>query len=203
MNRNHCIWEIRTILESIHQPKDDSLDKLLEHVQIERYNKSEEFQRIHTPATKIGVLLQGAMMVKRHEDNGDEKVVFFNTPDKTPFVGVLESLIKNEESTVQIKALADSWIGVVEYQKLLDLYSERHELETLGRKILEKHYLMALEQARFRQSTAAKVKWSIIERDYPQIFELCEKKDIANFIGVQPSTLSRLKKKYFKKTIQN
>lgn len=203
MNQKHCIEEIKSILESIHQPKDDSLDKLLEHVQIERYNKSEEFQRIHTPATKIGVLLQGAMMVKRHEDNGDEKVVFFNTPDKTPFVGVLESLIKNEESTVQIKALADSWIGVIEYQKLLDLYSKHHELETLGRKILEQHYLVALEQARSRQNTEGKEKWAIAERDYPRIFELCEKKDIANFIGVQPSTFSRMKKKYFKKIIPN
>lgn len=202
MNKDHCIAQIKSTVHSIYQPEDQSLDILLEHIYIKEVKKSEDFQKVHDPAIEIGVLVQGALMVKRHEDDGSEKVVFFNTPDKTPFVGVLDSLIKDEASNTQIKALEDSWLGVINYKDLLKLYGEHHELETLGRKILEKHYLIALEQARFRQNTEGKEKLVIAERDFPEIAKLCEKKDWANYIGVKPSTLSRLLEK-FRKITQN
>lgn len=200
MNREHCIAEIKARLEKIYEPLDESLDVLLSYVEVRSIKKSEQFQKEYAPSKEIGLLLQGTMIVKRLEKNGKEKVVFFNTPDRTPFVGTLETLIKDEESNVQIIALEDSWLGVINYKKLLKLYGEYHQLERLGRKILEFHYLIALEQARFRQNTPAKEKWDIAEREFPRVFELCDKKDFANYIGVNPSTFSRLLEKFRKMT---
>ena len=205
MIRGHHLDEIKSIVERVYRPEKNSLDELLNQVEIRQIKKSEDFQKVHTPATEIGVLIQGALIVKRHEADGNEKVVFFNTPKRTPFVGVLESLIKDEVSNVQIKALEDSWLGVINYKTLLKLYSKHHELETLGRKIMEKHYLIALEQARFRQNSVAKEKLEIAMRDFPEMVGLCEKKDWANYIGVKPSTFSRMErlKEKFKKITKN
>lgn len=194
MNHQHHISYIKEVLQTFHHLEDDALNQLLNLVQIKPYKKGEYFQKEYTPAVNIGILIQGTLMVRRFEEDGFENIVYFNTPDKTPFVGVLESLIKREDSITQIQALTDSYVGSIKYQDLLNLYSTNHEIESLGRKLVEHHYLIALDQGRYRKSNDDKKKYLILKEKHPEVLEMCKKQDIANYIGCTPNSFSRLLK---------
>jgi CRP-like cAMP-binding protein len=192
---NHFKSELANSLMKISELSDSVLSILLEHINVVNYKKNEQFQPYGEKADKIGFLVQGSMIVKREDLKGNEQVIYFNVPENTPFVGVLESLIQNNNSNAQISALESSILCEINYKTLVDLYANHHELETLGRKLLEQHYLIALEQARFRQNTNASEKNEIFHAKYPEIFDVAEKKDIANYLGINPSSYSRLRKK--------
>jgi CRP-like cAMP-binding protein len=194
MNHQHHISHIKEVLQSFHPLKEESLNQLLDLVQIKPYKKGEYFQKEYTPAINIGILIQGALMVRRFEEDGTENVVYFNTPDKTPFVGVLESLIKQEDSITQIQAFTESYIGSIKYQDLQNLYSTNIEINSLGRKLIEHHYLIALEQGRYRKSNDDKKKFLILLEKHPIVLELCKKQDVANYIGCTPPSFTRLLK---------
>ncbi len=191
---NHFKSEIAETLKTISPLSNETMSLLLEQINVKNYKKNERFQLYGEKAEKIGFLVQGAMIVKREDLKGNEQVIYFNIPDKTPYVGVLESLIQGDCSNAQISALEDSVLCEINYKTLIALYTKHHELETLGRKLLEKHYLIALEQGRFRQNTNAKEKQKILQSKFPEVSDIAEKKDIANYLGVTPSYYSRLMK---------
>jgi CRP-like cAMP-binding protein len=192
---DHFVSQFKDALIQISPLSEESMGALVGLVSKKKFKKGELFQAYNEKAVNIGFLVQGAMLVKRNEEDGKEKVIYFNLPEKTPYVGVLESLIQAEISNVQISAVQDDTIiCVIEYQKLISLFAKFHELETLGRKLLEKHYLIALKQGRFRQNNKAKEKIEILKQEFPEVNKIFDQKDIASYLGVDPSHYSRLKK---------
>jgi CRP-like cAMP-binding protein len=195
MTLDHYQIELRDSILKIHPLPKNKMGLLLDKVSIKKIKKGELFLKRNEIATQLGFLIQGALLVKTLEENGNELVVHFNIPSKTPFVGAMSSLAHNDYSNTEITALEDSYLGVINYQELLKLYERHHVLETLGRKILERQYLSAIEDARFRHGKTTNEKFKLFKEQYPEVQNLCMERDIANFLGVKSSYFSRFKKK--------
>jgi signal-transduction protein with cAMP-binding, CBS, and nucleotidyltransferase domain len=188
--------EIKSFLNKISPLPKEAWKILAGKLEREKFDKGAVFQEFRVPAPKIAFIVGGVFKVEQFDPvSGQPTVIFFNEPEKTKLVGVLESLLKQVVSDVRITSVVDAVVYQVDYKVIEALYDQFSKVDRLGRKIMEKQYLLALEQARFRQQTVAKEKFFVLKNQLGKYFDLVSKQDRASFIGIDPSSFSRLLKK--------
>lgn len=185
---------IKSHLEAISIIEPQVWNELSEKLRKKNLKKGQVFQKSDSVVSMVGFVVVGCLMVKSVKD---ESVLFFNEPSETPFVGVLESLISPDPtpSNVNITATTDVTIYAIAYSEIEALYNRFHSFERFGRKLMERQYLLALKQSRFRQSNDGAEKLAAFKKGMGSFFTSIPKSDTASYLGINQSTLSRLLKK--------
>jgi len=110
------------------------------------------------------------------------------------FVTNLKSLRNGGASEVYIQAGEDSTIYSFEKSKLISLYDQSPELESLGRNIME-HLLIAQEDhsKMFKIASAAE-RYRHLRESQPQMIQRVSISQIASYLGVTRETITRIRK---------
>lgn len=186
----------KNAVEKFIKPTDDEWQLLIPHLSEKRVNKNEYFIKEGKMASEIGFVLNGNL---RHfyTKDGEEKTTYFYFENH--FVASYISCITQQPSQLTIEALIDSNLIVFPYSVLLDLYKTAHVWERFGRLIAE-YLAIGLEERmvsllllspeeRYRQLLNSN-KEKIIQR-IPQHY-------IANYLGITPVSLSRIRNRSMK-----
>ena len=143
----------------------------------------------------IGFVNQGALIYFKSMDNGNEVTTDFAF--EGDWVTVNQSRLNNSPSMINIKAIEYAELFVLKQQKLNDLYIKIPKIERLGRILMEQAYLKLVQQSVDLQVLTATERYENLLRQFPEIFQRVQLYHIANYLGIAPKSLSRIRKEIF------
>ncbi|PKV51917.1 CRP-like cAMP-binding protein [Aquimarina sp. MAR_2010_214] len=191
--------EVRKYLNMVSPISKNSWDQIKE-IFIERtYYKGEFFAKTGRVESKLGILLDGVFRAYISKDDGSQYTKTFFTPIhfKTPisFVGALSSMTTSTINQVNIEALTKVKLLEGKYEDWLDLINKNREISEWSRKLTEL-FFRGKEQNEFEYFTLqADNRYKLFKERYPELENLVNQYHIAQFIGITPTQLSRIRKK--------
>ncbi len=143
----------------------------------------------------IGFVNYGAMIYYTIKENGDEITTDFAF--EGDWVNNIQSRLSNSPSNTNIKAIDETEIFVIKQEVLNSLYIQIPKTERLGRILMEQAYLKIVQQSIDLQVLTAKERYENLLKKHPEIFLKAQLYHIANYLGIAPKSLSRIRKELF------
>lgn len=125
-------------------------------------------------------------------DSGEELIIHLYTPGN--FATSLNSFFLDMKAEEELQAITDCEILYISKTELEELYSHSPKWERFGRKLMEVFLIEKEEKIIELLSLTAQEKYSKLLKANPDIIQNVPVKYIASFIGIQPESLSRIKK---------
>ena len=102
--------------------------------------------------------------------------------------------VTKNKSDLTYKAVEDSEVIEIDYQKLEELCSQHHIFDTIGRKMAERIFVQEYFNKKLLLNYNATQRYEYFEKEQPEIFQHFALKDIASFIGITDVSLSRIRR---------
>ncbi|BDD06173.1 Crp/Fnr family transcriptional regulator [Aureibacter tunicatorum] len=146
-------------------------------------------------ATKLYLILKGGMVLLHvHPITGEERAINFFIPEFHPIATVSQSLVMGEPSKYHLKTFTNTklielnWKGV---EAMMERTNISRQFQEYGVKtLLEKNELRALLIV-----LSSEEMLHYLHENYPHILRNVPSKYVANFLGITPQWLSKLKHK--------
>lgn len=105
----------------------------------------------------------------------------------------VESFYSRKPSDETIEVLEDCDLLYIHYDDLHWLYNKYIEFNIVGRKLTEAYYVEANKRIKLNRGVSASFKYEYLLHHYSHFFKRVPLKLIANYLGVTPETLSRMR----------
>ena len=128
-----------------------------------------------------------------HTKEGVEKTCDLSFQDT--FITEFTSFTKNVPSLYAFQALQDCEVFFVKKADILRLYEQCPKYETIGRLAAESVAQRATEIAMSLSSEKPEERYKKLILKHPDLFQQVQQKYIANFLGISPESLSRIRKR--------
>ena len=188
---------LRHSIEKFIPLKDEEWQMLLPFLELKTLKKHELLAEEGKVANEIGLVVEG-MMRHYYTKDGEEKTTYFYFENH--FVTSYISCMTGQPSQLTIEALSDCKVIIFPYSKLKELFDKSITWQKFGRLIAEYiaigleermvGLLMLSPEERYLQLLHGNKK-KIIER-VPQHY-------IANYLGITPVSMSRIRNRVTKK----
>lgn len=162
---------------------------------VQKLAKNELFLEEGTICNYIGFVNYGVLIYFKRIDNYNEITIDFSF--EGDWVTSNQSRLNNSKSLINIKAIEASELLVITQQNLSDLYIRIPKLERLGRILMEQSFLRITQQSIDLQLLSAKDRYKSLLNNYPEILQRVQLYHIANYLGIAPKSLSRIRKELF------
>jgi len=172
--------------------KEDIYNELVFLFKQRHLSKNELFTAEGAYANHIGFLEKGIVRsFIRSEDGKEYTKQFFIAPT---IIGAYASLLTQQANKIIQQGLTDCIIWTAEYSKIERLYEQHHEMERIGRKIAEYHYLQKEQSIMEMALLDAKERYSIFKNRFPTLESTIPQYYIASYLGISATQLSRIRK---------
>jgi CRP-like cAMP-binding protein len=135
------------------------------------------------------VLSGGFRICYRH---GDKQITSWVALENT-FFSDLESLNTNKPSRFSIQAIEDTEILCIGKSDMSLLYKTCPPWQEFGRKVWEEAFLNVMKGALKFQTMSAEERY-LSELEQPGLFKRIPLKQLASYLGITPTSLSRLRR---------
>lgn len=112
------------------------------------------------------------------------------------FVTAYYSFITREPSSVTIELLEDAEAIAIFYSDLQEFYRSFHNGERTGRLIAEYQYTRRLRKEMDLLSLTAEERYASLMQRNPRLVQEISVKHLSSFLGIQPESLSRIRKAF-------
>ena len=164
---------------------------LVLHLEVVELKKHECLVQEGKRTSTIGFLLEGSM---RHfyTRDGEERTTYFYFENH--FVASYISCITGQPSLLSIEALTDCRLLVFSYSVLKKLYDQSHAWERFGR-LMAEYLAMGLEERMvgLLMLSPEERYEALLKSDKKKIIERIPQHYIANYLGITPVSLSRIR----------
>lgn len=134
----------------------------------------------------------GALRMFYLED-GKDITRFFTFEHR--FASALTSFLTRRPSLENVQALEDAQLLRLSYDDLQLLYGEFPAWQELGRKVLEVAYITSTQRIEALICLDATQRYLKLLETYPGILQRVPQYHIATYLGIEPETLSRIRRK--------
>lgn len=143
----------------------------------------------------IGFVNTGVLIYFKTKESGDEVTTDFAF--EGDWVNVNLSRLANVPSTLSIRAIEECEVVMLKQKDLNDLYQRIPKLERLGRILTEQAYINIVDQTVELQIHSAKERYENLLKRHPKLLQKVPLYHIANYLGIAPKSLSRIRKELF------
>jgi CRP-like cAMP-binding protein len=189
------IISIKRSIDAIVSLTDEELSVFCDSFEEKTLDKNEFFLKEGQVCNFIGFVNRGVMIYFKSQDNGNEITTDFAFDGD--FVTTNLSRLNNSPSLISIKAIETTELLVLKQSDLTDLYIRIPKIERLGRILMEQAYLKIVRQSLDLQTLSAKDRYESLLHKYPEIFQKLPLYHIANYLGIAPKSLSRIRSEFF------
>ena len=189
------IQKIKTSIDPIVSLTDKELLTFSSAFATKKLKKDEFFLKEEQICNFVGFVNFGVLVYFKITDNGDEITTDFAF--EGDWVNNNQSRLTNAPSTINIRAIEETEIFVIKQQDLTELYLQLPKIERLGRILTEQAYLKIVEQTIQLQVLSAKERYENLLKKHPELFQKVQLYHIANYLGIAPKSLSRIRKELF------
>lgn len=186
---------IKSSIEPIISLSDEEFGIFCDTLEVKTLNKNEFFLEEGQTCDFIGLVNRGILIYFKSMDNGNEVTTDFAF--EGDWVTVNQSRLNHSPSLINIKAIEDAELLIIKQHDLNDLYLKIPKFERLGRILMEQAYLKIVRQSVDLQVLTATERYENLLRQFPEIFQRVQLYHIANYLGIAPKSLSRIRKEIF------
>jgi len=140
----------------------------------------------------VGFVNKGALVYFKMLDSGTEVTTDFAF--ENDWVTNNQSRLCNTPSLINIRAIETTEMLVIKNKDMADLYSRMPKTERLGRILIEQAYIRIVQQSIDLQLLSARERYEQLLRKSPEIIQRAPLYHIANYLGIAPKSLSRIRK---------
>jgi len=188
---------IKRNIDSIISLTDEELIVLSDSFEVKTLNKNEFFLAEGQICNSIGFVNYGVLIYFKSMDEGNEVTTDFAFDGD--WVTNNLSRLNNSPALINIKAIEDSELLVLKQPVLEDLYIKIPKIERLGRILIEQSYLKIVQQSIDLQVLSATERYERLLMKHSDIFQKVQLYHIANYLGIAPKSLSRIRKEILDK----
>ena len=141
---------------------------------------------------KVFFILSGYLKYSKIIESGEEVVIHLYAPNN--FATSLNSFFLGKKSEEALQTITDCEILSVSKDDLEKLYATDCKWQVFGRKLMEDFLIEKEERIIDQLSLTAHDKYLKLIKNHPHIVQNVPIKYIASFIGIQPESLSRIRK---------
>ena len=169
----------------------------INHLFIEKFLKKGEFW-VKEGEFNSDILFINKGMVRSYFIK-DEVEKTFDLVIENQIVTATESYSSGLPSTDYIQAVEDTYLSIITKDNLDVLYSKSHKWERVGRIIFETYTLEQEIRIRSFISETAQERYERLATEHPELIQRTPQIYLANFLGITPQSLSRLRRKIVNK----
>lgn len=171
---------------------------LIDHYFETRHLKKKEFLLEHGHICSfIGFIAAGTIR-HFHVKDGIEKTCDISF--KNTWVTDFQSFTHSSYCVMNLQAMEDTTICFIQKENLSSLYETCRKYETFGRLMAEEVAHRATEIAMSLSSDKPEERFQKLLKKQPDLFQRVPQKYIANFLGVSPESLSRIRSRILSKS---
>jgi len=141
----------------------------------------------------IYLILSGALIYYKITDKGEEATTDFAF--EGDWVTDNRSRVSGTPAHLNIKAWEDTEVAFIQQKDLEILFKEIPRMERLGRLLVEEAYVKLVQRSVDLQTLSAEERYQKLAVEYPQAFLRLPLYHIANYLGIAPKSLSRIRNK--------
>ena len=166
---------------------------ILEHGSLKKFKKGEEFITIGDVGKYIGLIIKGSVKYVAYTSEYDEKIVGLETVNG--YAASWPFSLHDMPSPVSIIANSDLEMYCLSVSKIKDLLKNNEEFERRIYQTTEQLFYTAYDRFLGFYIQSPKERYETLVHECPKIFEIFDLKDIASYLNITPTHLSRLRKK--------
>lgn len=144
----------------------------------------------------VAFVQSGTFVYFRSLENGTDYTTDFGLTGE--WIGDMYSRLNGSHSFLNIKALENSEVYILYQNDLEELLVANPVLEKLIRILVERAFLKVVRQTLHFQIVDAKERYLKLMDEAPEIFRKVPLYHIANYLGIAPKSLSRIRKNILK-----
>jgi CRP-like cAMP-binding protein len=188
---------IRNYIDKFTKLSDADWQLLLPQLTKRTLPKNTLFTKEGKVCKEIGFVLEGNMRHYYTKD-GEEKTTYFYFENS--FVTDYISCITGKPGSISIEAMTQTTLIVFPYAALQNLYKQSHTWEKFGRLIAE-YLAMGLEERMvgLLMHSPEESYLQLLSSNKQKIIERIPQHHIANYLGITPVSLSRIRNRAAKK----
>lgn len=169
---------------------DEDWQLLVPHLRLVFVPKHGVFAEQGRVADEVAFVLDG-LFRQYYTSDAEERTTCFYFEDQ--LIGAFLSSLTGRPSLVTIKALRKSYCLTFPYSVLADLYTQRMAWQQTGRRLAE-YLAVGLEERLVNQLLSPEERYrALLASGNPLILERVPQHYIANFLGMTPGSLSRIR----------
>jgi CRP-like cAMP-binding protein len=191
------ISRIKSNIDSIISLSHSELAIFCDAFIVKTLKKNDLFLRKDQICDYIGLIISGALTWNITMDDGNEITIDFGF--EGDWATITDSRLNNIPSLISIKAIENSELLVIKQQDLENLYIKMPKLERMSRILMEQKFIRLYQFTINLQIHTAKQRYESLLKRHPEIFEKIPLYHIANYLGIAPQSLSRIRSEIYKK----
>lgn len=145
-------------------------------------------------ADRIYFIKQGFARAFYLDPDGKENTIWFM--GKNDVMISVYSFFARQPSCELIELLEDCVLQSISAKELDDLYTDHPSFNYHGRKLTEYYYIKAEERAIILHCRKPMDRLVKLLETFPDIFQQVSVAQVASYLGIEPETLSRLRREY-------
>ena len=182
----------RNYLKDMTSLNSDEFDLALPSFSIVELKRGKHFVEENKTCTHFAFIVSGLMRAYRNDDGEEATICLCNT---NAFATSTVSFITQTPSHTSIQALEDVLLLTITFKDLQYLYTISSFWQKVGRLIAEKEFMFMQKNEWRNSKRSAMEKYQLLLKENPGIVNRVPLQYIASYLGIQPETLSRLRKK--------
>lgn len=143
---------------------------------------------------EFSFILKGGFRIYVISSKGEEAVSWL--PFEHNFISELMSFFVRSPTYEYIQALEDSELLTITYANMMELYERFPKWEKFGRLIAEDALINVKRYILSTKNETGEDRYRRIMEESPEILRRAPLRDVASYIGVTPSSLSRIRRSY-------
>lgn len=176
---------------------DEILVNITDQFEERHFAKNDFFLKEGKVSNEYFFLAEGFMRAFTFDTDGNEITTYFYPKNRVVFEPA--SFFMRTISTENIQALSDCKGYSISFEKLNKLFHTVPEFREFGRAMLVKELVTLKQRTLAMINKTAEERYIALINSNKEIFQYAQLKQIASFLGVTDTSLSRIRKEFAKK----
>jgi CRP-like cAMP-binding protein len=171
----------------------EETELFLSFLSLKKLHKKEHYLNAGDICNAVAYVNKGCL--RRYIIDEHLKESIFNFALEDYFIGDLESLMLKEPTVYFIQALEDSELLLLSRENLSRVYDLIPKFKEFHDYKMKRNHYYTIKRLAFAKSATPEEKYLLLMKDQPQLFQRIPMHFIASYLGIEPESLSRLRKR--------
>ncbi|HQV32353.1 MAG TPA: Crp/Fnr family transcriptional regulator [Calditrichia bacterium] len=188
-----CAESMRRIMHRVQPLPEDCWEDISSLLRLREYRRGESFAEVGDFPRDMAFICSGVFRSFYRTEDGVEYNKTFFTEDT--FMVALTAMIRGEKNLINIEALCDSRVLLLDYHRFTELFDRHQVLERLTRKVIELEWAKKeIREIRLVLNNATE-RYRFFLEEHPGLENRIPQYHIASYLGITPIQLSRIRAK--------
>jgi CRP-like cAMP-binding protein len=172
---------------------DEEIDLYISFLVKKTIKKKDHFLMAGDVSTAVAYVNKGCLRRYILDNHSKETILNFALEDY--WIGDLESLITQKPTIYYVQALEESELLLLSRGNFFRASEELPKFKRFHDDKVQRNHYYALKRLSIAKSATPEEKYLVLIKEQPQLFQRIPQHYIASYLGIEPESLSRLRKR--------